>query len=65
MRTRKTQKTFSCSDCLVDFKITMEPSVPEEEDEVYVEKNYPKSVKWLKEVIDCPVCGSSLTEEEI
>jgi len=62
MRTRKTQKTFSCSDCLVVFRITIEPSSVSEET---IKKEYPKSVKWLKEVVDCPVCGCSLTEEEI
>lgn len=62
MRTNKTQKTFSCPSCLVDFQITIEPSVPYIEEEI--EKNYPKSIEWLKEIEDCPVCGYSLIEEE-
>ena len=59
MMAKERAKEFSCSVCMVDFEIKVEPSYDDEA----VFAQYPKSVSWLNEVMACPVCGSDLEEK--
>ena len=58
MSTKRT-KEFSCHACMVDFEINVEPSYDDEA----VFAQFVKSVRWLDEVMACPVCGGDLEEK--
>ncbi len=52
------KKAFYCEQCLVEFAITMEPSMDPEE----VGRQAPDSIVWLQDITDCPACGEALSE---
>lgn len=49
-------RNYECEACSVNFKIEVEPGVPEAD----TKQHYPASMEWLDAVCACPVCGGEL-----
>lgn len=55
-------KDFYCENCLVEFRIIIEPRTTIRREKF--DEEYPRSVKWLEEVVDCPVCGRTVVDQD-
>lgn len=51
-------RAFSCSHCMVDFEINVEPG----KDDKALREEFPESLAWLKNEMVCPFCCGSLEE---
>lgn len=52
---------YYCNQCRVQFLVSIEPTttIPRYK----FPKEYPYSIKWLKDLSACPVCGIALSME--
>lgn len=55
------RRRLYCSWCRVEFEIVLEPGHKELDDRSFAHC-FSKSIAWLKQIDECPICGHELEE---